>query len=491
MRNFQDFQLIDGIIGDYEWIDNGSKFTRFYLHRAYWLSITDLDNYITDHNMVSQIYKWKWIKIIWDKWIDAIYIDQTNTKDIYKFKIHFVTNGYSKFIPEIEEDLQLFINSQRHIDYEFILLPDLVDFISDDWEKFDWKFRWISKNFFEKTWPWVRTFICEISWKDLLRLALGDDKIRLTPDASFEDMSKFDVQEKIFDSNVRHYLKQRWEINKSIKKTALDENESPFFFYYNNGITILCDLYDYDSGPSPLVEVKWIQIVNGSQTIHSLKEAFDEKPTCLDDITILARVYETKKDLLYWNIAKYTNSQNAINSRDLRTNDEIHKKIKEYLKVHNINYIIKRWEQKDSVMNNIEIDTLWQILLTWNLELPWDAKNKKSIIFGDKYLEVFNDQINLEKLLEYISHFNYIEEKKILNRSEDLFLSHASWYILFFMKKFKEIYPKSKREVLYSKSFNFIKTSIIPLEKTKLWDQYSDAILFKGTKPKEYLSEVK
>lgn len=553
MANYQDFQLINNLVQQYPWSCNWNKFMRFFFNRIYWLGNDEIDTTITDKNYVTQLYRWDNTNNVGDSWIDGIYIDEnakeihilnfkykdafdgmenhfewweipkikewiehilekneviertTNInfigktkeiwelmgQDIYKIKIFFVTNGAKEFTEDCKINMDGFVLAKwETVSYEFILLTDLVNYITDKKYNFSWKFRAIEKNYFDKSWPSVRTFVCELTAKDLIRMSLSDSNIRMNPDSTNQEIRSSATEELIFDSNVRGYLKQRWEINKNIKDTALKTQEAPYFFYYNNGITILCDRYNYNPGRSPLVELTWIQIVNWSQTIHSLKDAFDENSDNFDDITILTRIYETQEVDLYRNIAKFTNSQNAVTWRDLKANDWIHTKIKEFLQPCWINYIIKRGDIRSTELINIEIDLLGQILMSWKLELPWEAKNKKSLIFWDKYVELFGSNLSLEEVNKLIWIYNLIEEKKIENRPLEPFLAHASFYILFFIKKFKETYPSLEVVDLYTKTISFIRDVIINREKIKQGDDYSDAVLFKWNKPKEYISEI-
>lgn len=68
----------------------------------------------------------------------------------------------------------------------------------------------------------------------------------------------------IFYSNIRNYLNST-SINSGIKKTL--ENAPQDFWYYNNGITVVCeDIVDKNS----ILVVKAPQIVNGCQTAKNI-----------------------------------------------------------------------------------------------------------------------------------------------------------------------------------------------------------------------------
>lgn len=51
---------------------------------------------------------------------------------------------------------------------------------------------------------------------------------------------------RIFDANIRNYL-GLGKINQAIQKTAKEKNDAPNFWFYNNGVTFVCDEYSFRS----------------------------------------------------------------------------------------------------------------------------------------------------------------------------------------------------------------------------------------------------
>ena len=73
---------------------------------------------------------------------------------------------------------------------------------------------------------------------------------------------------RIFARNVRGYLGST-KINKNIEKTLADEPEN--FWYYNNGITIVCDQAEHVTRKGRnFLKVENPQIINGQQTTRTL-----------------------------------------------------------------------------------------------------------------------------------------------------------------------------------------------------------------------------
>ena len=129
----------------------------------------------------------------------------------------------------------------------------------------------------------------------------------------------------IFDANIREYLGLSSKINKKIEKTLKDEKDRNNFFYYNNGITIVCK-----SMGNPVthngysIDIENPQIVNGCQTVSTIYETLDRYDVSVIDKEfeysfVLVKLLEIgdsdeKKDL-YKNIVEYNNSQNSIDEK--------------------------------------------------------------------------------------------------------------------------------------------------------------------------------
>lgn len=140
----------------------------------------------------------------------------------------------------------------------------------------------------------------------------------------------------LFEENIREYLGGTSGINKAIIGTLKNPDERGNFFYYNNGITIICDKAKADSKKVDIVNP---QIVNGCQTVNSIAEVLKsiEKPeTDFDDVYVMVKILilEKKNNSFYRDIVRYTNSQNSINEKvfgaTLQPFFTIQDKLKEY-----------------------------------------------------------------------------------------------------------------------------------------------------------------
>jgi hypothetical protein len=201
----------------------------------------------------------------------------------------------------------------------------------------------------------------------------------------------------VFDLNIRRYLGTRGSVNSDILATCSDESDSSLFWFLNNGITVACDTFDAVTDEyNPHVKVSNMQIVNGCQTATSLAVAAKEGK--LDPKTrVLLRLYETKDIGLVGKIVLSTNSQNKINTRDLKANDPIQIDMEQAFL--NKNYYYERKPRQYDNARGIDVsrivtnEQVAQSFLAIVLKRPSDAASRKYKVWSDFYHPIFSGQI--------------------------------------------------------------------------------------------------
>ena len=265
--------------------------------------------------------------------------------------------------------------------------------------------------------------------------------------------------EKIFQQNVRHLLVLRQKsINFQIMETASNPDRSKDFWYFNNGITLICKEI-VESASGKVINIINPQIINGAQTTYALNKAYQEGKL-KDETEVMLRIIETSDREFIESVTLYTNSQNAIKLRDLCSNDPIQIKIQRSIfDVYNYFYERKRGEfgvlyptneaKRKQFGDNfskivISNEKAAQSYLAFFKDQPGSAKREKSRIFlkeeGGYYKDIFysNEDILPEKLLLSWMILRYIELKKIEYRKE--------------YNKAEEM-PEDERENIYDKDF--------------------------------------
>ena len=428
------------------------------------------------------------------------------------FFFHICSNLYEDFEPGEKARFENGINLHSNFEIKYHKMQDLVKLLTKKGKQIvDSNVRAIDKNFFEKSDGDIRALIVNIDIRDLLRIVIDDEKLRLKTDMEdYSVLRDFSILEDAFEDNIRVYLKQRSKINRNIKATALSD-EAHRFFYYNNGITLTCDSFSYlKTQRSPIIELKNVQVVNGSQTIHALYDAFCEGSENFEDLDILCRIYQTNNPELTTRIAEFTNSQNPVSSRDIRSIDIVQQKLEKELLAKGYYYERKKGQYShQDKSKRIDAEKTGQILLSFLNKMPSEAKNQKRIIFADKYEEIFNDSLNADKVLLGIKLFERIENDKNVAKEKLIkgidegekssYMSYASYWILFFLSEFalrKNIsLSESNLEEIWGLYYNvqlFIE-HLVHIEKeimTKKNDKYSHITFFKYNRPKKLYEDM-
>lgn len=411
---------------------------------------------------------------------------------IFQFRVYLISN-YFKSLPEVEDARlsEAFSVYRGDVNFSYILASDISDRLVMRKKYSACQFRGLSNNFFDKIEAGNRALVLEVSALDLIRITSNDENVRNNVDIDDDQILRAYIEEAIFDDNVRKYLKLRTNINKNIKNTALDINERRNIFFYNNGITITCDKINYQGTRNPIIKLDNFQVVNGGQTVHALRSAFDDKQEDFDQITLLCKIYETQDASFKGKIAEFTNSQNPVKDRDIRSIDLIQIKLEKQLELLGYFYERKKNQhEQEERTKRIDAEKLGQALMSYQEEMPAEAKNKKSIIFGEKYEDIFNDKLNAEEVLKIFNLYNFVEDKKINLKNNKPYLMHATYYILFFMKRSGvDLNNEKDIEKKYISTLKNIEY-IIDTEKKNLKDEYIEAVLFKSNRPKDYLTQL-
>lgn len=166
----------------------------------------------------------------------------------------------------------------------------------------------------------------------------------------------------LFEENVREFLGTQG-INNGIIKTLRSSTDRENFFYYNNGITLICEKCETLRGTEASKGSKGSrnqygfrltnpQIVNGCQTINSIAEVLAhcnesdmlqefEKAYVLVKIYVFDEDTKNEKEGLDKNIVKYTNSQNSIDEKAFAAKQNYFLNLQEEFKKRGVLLLVK------------------------------------------------------------------------------------------------------------------------------------------------------
>jgi len=255
----------------------------------------------------------------------------------------------------------------------------------------------------------------------------------LTPVSQLFKMYKESISKKyrLFEDNIREYLGKN-PINKGIIDTLRSKSDRPNFFYYNNGITIICSKIESVNKNS--LKLFQPQIVNGCQTVNSIFEVLNDYPeTEIDEefkqtfvmVKILLfdeKTKDQKTENFYKDIVKYNNKQNSINENAFGAKKQIFEKMQDEFKERGFLLMVKPSDKN-----------------TFNKEYESDASQIKILSISNRYsnkIGIHCDKISdilipLEKLIQiYMSfvkdeHSAYTKKNAVLNQTSEIYKDYS------------------------------------------------------------------
>jgi hypothetical protein len=157
------------------------------------------------------------------------------------------------------------------------------------------------------------------------------------------------VGKRLFAKNIRGWLGSNTDINESIAETIKKEPYN--FWYYNNGITIVCDDAKREAkGGQDAIIIEGAQIINGQQTTRTLCNSDSQDTNVLVKIIKIPREFENngEYDELVNSIVRSTNWQNSISPSDLVSNDYIQVYLEREFRKCGYQYIRKKMSKTEA-----------------------------------------------------------------------------------------------------------------------------------------------
>lgn len=245
--------------------------------------------------------------------------------------------------------------------------------------------------------------------------------------------------DRLLERNIRRYLGLAGNrVNEGIRDTLMTVDERPNFYFYNNGITLTCTRFDYNAlqQTDHMVRIEDLQVINGGQTSHTiakvLKEIGAADPANLDKAFVMIRLYQLASDRegFVQNITYATNSQNPVDLRDLKSNDEIQKRLEEDVRNLGFVYRRKRTESVASRPEEISSGTAAEAILSVWRRKPHQAKFFAREHFGKLYAEIFDETLTGAELVAATLLYRIAENKrKRPDADAPAFLPYAACFL--------------------------------------------------------------
>lgn len=240
----------------------------------------------------------------------------------------------------------------------------------------------------------------------------------------------------LLEHNIRRYLGLHANrVNSAIHETLTTPHKRPDFYFYNNGITMICRKFRHNAlqGENYQLKVEGMQIINGGQTCKTIQQTLSDSDAfaTFANVYVLLRLYELADDDQEFvrDITYATNSQNPVDLRDLRSNDAIQKQLE--IGIADLGYSYKRQrEDTGSGSSVITANIAAEATLAIWRRMPQQARFRRKEHFGKLYPTIFNGLQAAQALLAVLI-FRLVENER--KRPQDAnppeFLPYASHYV--------------------------------------------------------------
>ncbi|WP_236671329.1 AIPR family protein [Streptomyces sp. 7-21] len=212
----------------------------------------------------------------------------------------------------------------------------------------------------------------------------------------------------LFARNIRDSLDES-DVNLKIRRTLREEPEH--FWYFSNGITMLCEtitpLGRALPGKVGHFQLTGVSVVNGAQTVSAIHRAFKEDPDAAQDGRVLVRLISLEHCPPGFGdqVTTTTNTQNPIEERDFKSLDQGQLNLRDAfaLKLNRI-YVIKRGEAIPTSEHGCSITEAAEALAATssNAQLAAIAKRDQNLLAelweDHNYQEVFGAEPNVYRV---------------------------------------------------------------------------------------------
>jgi hypothetical protein len=252
---------------------------------------------------------------------------------------------------------------------------------------------------------------------------------------------------KLFAENLRYGI-DKSDVNNGIISTA--ESDPDSFWYYNNGVTAICDevVKQPIGGPdtkSGVFDVKRISIINGAQTISSLQKA-KSSGTDLTKVRVHLRIIslaDTPEGFAA-SVTSANNTQNDLNPVDFVAADPNQERIRKEAAQLGVTYTFRRGDQEPDKEHgfNVRSATVAAACASGDLKLAVASKRYISGLWEntkkEPYTRLFNDETSAEYLWNIVRIMNAVDSTLTscgadLSGKERLTSVHGNRFILFYV----------------------------------------------------------
>ena len=257
----------------------------------------------------------------------------------------------------------------------------------------------------------------------------------------------------LFAKNIRFY-KGNTDVNEGMKKVLLQEPEK--FYYYNNGIKLLCKSIkrkakDSTTTATGLFTLEGVSLVNGAQTTGTIGSLFLDNPEQVSKAIVMIQIIDLSSvdTETATQITRLSNTQNRIENKDFAALDPEQERLRKDLTFSHYSYLYKSGDKITNLEKQISFDEAIVALACLNADISYTVIAKGNVgalsedITKTPYKALMNRSTNSYLLLNSVLYMREVEhclqdkKEQVNNNRERLVCIHANRFILHFILKDK------------------------------------------------------
>lgn len=294
----------------------------------------------------------------------------------------------------------------------------------------------------------------------------------------------------LFAKNIRFY-KGNTDVNEGMKKVLLQEPEK--FYYYNNGIKLLCKSIkrkakDSTTTATGLFTLEGVSLVNGAQTTGTIGSLFLDNPEQVSKAIVMIQIIDLSSvdTETATQITRLSNTQNRIENKDFAALDPEQERLRKDLAFSHYSYLYKSGDKITNLEKQISFDEAIVALACLNADISYTVIAKGNVgalsedITKTPYKALMNRSTNSYLLLNSVLYMREVEhclqdkKEQVNNNRERLVCIHANRFILHFILKDKGENEKFNMSVIDKDNIRNNVTSLIDMfvdQTTQLIDE--------------------
>lgn len=267
----------------------------------------------------------------------------------------------------------------------------------------------------------------------------------------------------LFNKNIRYY-KGDTDVNAGMKDVIRNNPEN--FYYYNNGIKVLCQsirrkAINSTTNENGVFRIEGVSLVNGAQTAGIIGSLYKEDSDLLNNVNVMIQLIDLTdvSDETARLITRLSNTQNRIENKDFAALDPQQERLRQDILFSNYTYVYKTSNKGNVDSSYVYFDEAIVALACLDSDIMYSTMAKRNVgalsedIEKVPYKRFFNSGTNAFHLINSVLCIRQIDNFLKNRRQQEvekkrLICIHGNRFFAHFVLNRLRIYQDFSQSVL-------------------------------------------